>query len=138
MVLTIVTSIVLPDQPLEEHRDTNIFVVDWEVIHMNCRHFDVGQMAMELYLLWLREGITAGLWIMEGFIAVFHGLDEELAFRIAIHMGSYLICMAPLIPEWGTPEQLEDLVRIGRDILVHAWNKDGSWFGNSKLVCLFS
>ncbi|KEF57998.1 uncharacterized protein A1O9_05921 [Exophiala aquamarina CBS 119918] len=131
-------NIVLSDRPLEEHRETRIFVVDWEVIHMGGRHFDFGQMAVELYLLWLRKGITAGLWILEGLITAFHGLDEDLAFRVAIHMGSYLICMAPLTPEWGTPEQIEDLVRAGRDILFHAWNKDGVWFGNSELACLFT
>ena len=74
---------------------------------------------------------------MEGLVAEFDGLNEELSFRIAIHMGSYLICMAPLTPEWGTPEQLADLVCAGRDILVHAWKEDRSWFRKGKVACLF-
>lgn len=139
MDLTNATSIVLRDQPLEEHRDTDVFVVDWETVHLGCRHVDLGQMAVDVYLLWLTKGITGGRWIMEGLIAAFDGLDDEkLAFRTAIHMGSFLICMMPLTPEWGTPEQIEDLVRTGRDILVHAWNKDRAWFSNSELACLFS
>lgn len=133
------TSIVLSDQPFEEHRDTSIFIVDWEVMHMNRRHFDVAQMTVELYLLWLRKDITAALWIMEGLVAAFDGLDDqEFVFRVAMHMGSYMICMAPLTPEWGTPEELEGFVGVGRDILVHAWNKDRDWFVNTKLACLFS
>lgn len=107
---------------------------------MNCRHFDIGQMAVDLYLLWLSKGSKAGLWMMEGLLAEFDGLEnEQLTFRIAIRIGSFLVCMLPLTPDWETPEmKIEDFVRAGRDIIVHAWNKDRAWFENSELACLFS
>lgn len=106
---------------------------------MGCRHFDVGQMAVDLYLLWLSKGSRAGLWMMEGLLAEFDGLeDEQLAFRIAIRMGSFLICMMPLTPDWGTPAQIEGFLRVGRDIVVHAWNKDRAWFEKGELACLLS
>lgn len=105
---------------------------------MSPRHFDIGQMSMELYLMWLHKDMSAALWIMKGFIGALDGLSEELGFRVALHMGSYLVCMSPLMPDLGTPEQIEGFIRVGKDIMVHAWNKDKSWFLNSHLACLFN
>jgi hypothetical protein len=130
---------VLSDLPFQDQQETSIFIVDWEVIHMNAgRHFDLGQMAIDLYLLWYVKGIRAALWILEGLTSALKDLDEDLAFRTAIRMGSFLICMMPLMPEWGPPEKIEELIGIGRDIAVHAWNRDRAWFQDSELACLFS
>jgi hypothetical protein len=137
MVLTKATSTVLHENKAEEAATARLYIVDWETIHLNGRHFDIGQMAVELYLLWIRDGMTAGIWLMNGLVSAIDKLDEKLAYRVAMHMGSYLICMATFPPEWGDEEKIKGIVSHGRDMIVHAWNKDRVWFEQRELACLF-
>jgi hypothetical protein len=137
-VLTGGCSILLPDAPLGGSGEVEVFVIDWECVHLAPAHFDLGQLVGELYTLWFCKDIAAGLWIMEGIVAEIEGLNEKLAFRVAIHAGAHLICMTASRPEWGGPEKLQEVAREGRDIVVHAWKKDRAWFERSRLGVLFS
>ncbi|KAH6663975.1 kinase-like domain-containing protein [Plectosphaerella plurivora] len=133
-------NIVLPDKPLEAESDGPIFVVDWEIAQFGLPSFDLGQMIAELYALWLYRGNEAALVLMESFIDTYmqnSGLGEDFAFRAALQVGAHLVCITTGFPGWGTHEELEPVVRVGRDILIHAWRRDRAWFEGGKLQGLF-
>jgi hypothetical protein len=94
-------------------------------------------MIAEMYALWLYKSLKQGLWMMQGFTKGFGKDDEASAFRTAQQVGTHLLCVTTDDPSWGPPEEAEHVVRIGRDIIVHAWKKDRAWFENSELKCLF-
>lgn len=137
---TDINSIVLPDKPLEAESDVPIFVVDWEIAQFGLPSFDLGQMIAELYALWLYRSNEAALILMESFIDTYiqnSGLGEDFAFRAALQVGAHLVCITTGFPGWGTHEQLEAVVREGRDILIYAWRRDRAWFEGAKLQGLF-
>jgi hypothetical protein len=49
----------------------------------------------------------------------------------------HLICWGPAIQGWGTKEQVEKVVEIGRDFVVKGWQKDKPFFEETVLKCLF-
>jgi hypothetical protein len=93
-------------------------------------------MIAELYELYLYRGISAGLWLIEGFCAGYGLDDEAFAYRTAIHVGTHLICFGT-VPGWGTEDQVRGVIAKGRDIIVRAWRKDREWFVASALAPLF-
>lgn len=114
-----------------------MFVIDWEMAQMGVPSLDLGQMMAELYEIKLYKDITAGLWMLEGVVEGYGALSDDLAFRTAIQLGAHLVSFGTTVPGWGTPEQVEMVVRTGRDIIVHAWQKDRGWFKGGDLACLF-
>ncbi|EHA24337.1 hypothetical protein ASPNIDRAFT_39611 [Aspergillus niger ATCC 1015] len=120
--------VLIPKMALEQPYHLPIFIIDWELCHCGARALDLGQMFAELYLLKHFKDIDAATWIIQGFMKEYQGLDDETAFRVLIHVGVHFIAWAPLIPNWGTSQQVEDAVRLGRDIVTKAWEKDRSWF----------
>ena len=129
-------SILIPDEPIQEGKETPLLVIDWELCQVGQPGVDIGEMLAEMYALWRYKSITAGLWMMEGFAKGYAEGSEASVFRTAIQMGTHLLCVTTDV-SWGTPEQVEDVVRAGRDIIVHAWKKDRAWFEESGLGCLF-
>ncbi|PYH60674.1 uncharacterized protein BO96DRAFT_463077 [Aspergillus niger CBS 101883] len=121
-------NVLIPKMALEQPYHLPIFIIDWELCHCGARALDLGQMFAELYLLKHFKDIDAATWIIQGFMKEYQGLDDETAFRVLIHVGVHFIAWAPLIPNWGTSQQVEDAVRLGRDIVTKAWEKDRSWF----------
>lgn len=99
---------------------------------------DLGQMIAELYELRLFKSIDAGLWIIQGLVEAYGISDEDFAFRTAIQVGAHLVCFGTTVQGWGTPEQVESVVRTGRDLIVNAWKKERAWFESGDLACLFS
>lgn len=114
-----------------------MFIVDWEMSHIGSRALDLGQMIAELYETKLFKNVDGGLWIMQGFLEGYGALDDEMAFRTAIHVGVHLICWGSRVPGWGTQKQIEEVVKVGRDLIVHGWKKDKDWFAEGSLSCLF-
>lgn len=94
-------------------------------------------MIAELYELKLFKNIDAGTWVLQGFVAAYHPLSDEVAFRVAIHVGVHLICWGSRVPGWGTQEQIHEVVSTGRDIVVKGWERDREWFEGGVLRCLF-
>ena len=136
--LTFSASIILPDAPIQDDMDIIMFVIDWELTQLGVPSVDFGQMIAEMYALWLYKGITAGLWMMKGLVKGYGGVADEFAFRTLIQTGAHLLCTTTTFPGWGTPEQVEEVARVGRNIIVNAWKQDRSWFEKSDLVCLFN
>ncbi|KAI1384638.1 kinase-like domain-containing protein [Hypoxylon trugodes] len=130
-------NILLPSGPIQEGVDVPIFVIDWEMAQIGKRNLDVGQMIGELYQLKLYKDISAGLWMVQGFVDGYGAVSEEFAFRTAIQFGAHLVSFGTVVSGWGTPTQVENCARVGRDIIVYAWKKDRRWFEENDLGCLF-
>lgn len=94
-------------------------------------------MIAELYETKLFRAIDAGVWIIEGLLEGYGSLGDEIAFRTAIHVGVHLICFGCTVPGWGSQQQIEEVVKVGRNLVVQAWNKDRAWFERDSLSCLF-
>ncbi|KAK3900275.1 kinase-like domain-containing protein [Staphylotrichum tortipilum] len=131
-------NILLPDRPLgSEAGPTPVFVVDWEVFSLGLPALDLGQMIAEMYELSLYKGMDEGKWFIEGFAAGYGVVDDDFAFRVAMHAGAHLVVWGSSVPGWGSSEQVEQVVGVGRDIILHAWAKDRAWFEAGVLGCLF-
>ncbi|RAL04967.1 uncharacterized protein BO80DRAFT_490598 [Aspergillus ibericus CBS 121593] len=121
-------NVLISQTALEQPSHTPLFIIDWELCHCGPRALDLGQMFAELYMLKHFKHIETGAWIIQGFMEGYQSLDDEMAFRVLIHVGVHFIAWGPLIAGWGTPRQVEDVVRLGRDLITKAWEKDKSWF----------
>ncbi|KAL2813527.1 kinase-like domain-containing protein [Aspergillus granulosus] len=122
------------DQPLPV---TPLFITDWELAQVGSRALDLGQMIAELYMLKHFKDIDAGLWVIEGFAEGYQEISEEIAFRTLIHVGVHFIFWGSTVAGWGTPEQVRDLVRLGRDLITKAWEKDREAFKGEIWEALF-
>lgn len=74
--------------------------------------------------------------MITAFMASYGPTTLDTKFRIALHMGVHLIVFSG-VPGWGTPEQVEDSVKVGREIVRHAWERDEEWFRGGALNGVF-
>ena len=88
-------------------------------------------------MLKLFKNKDEGLWLIQGFAAGYGYIDDEFAYRVAIHVGVHLVCYGCRVPGWGTDEQIKEVVMTGRDLVVMGWQKNRAWFEHSDLACLF-
>lgn len=131
-------SVLLPDILLSDGKmPIKLFVIDWELSHISSLAFDLGQMFAELFELKHFKNIDAGVWLIEAFMEGYGTIDDDFAFRTAIHVGVHLICWGSRVQGWGTKEQVEKAVEIGRDFVVKGWGRDRPFFGGTALKCLF-
>lgn len=131
-------SVLLPDILLPDSEPPiKLFVIDWELSHISSLAFDLGQMFAELIELKHFKDINAGVWLIQSFMDGYGEIDIELAFRTAIHVGVHLICWGSRVQGWGTKEQVEKVVEVGRDFVVKGWKKDREFFEGTMLKCLF-
>ncbi|KAH8690031.1 kinase-like domain-containing protein [Talaromyces proteolyticus] len=107
--------------------DHTLFVVDWELSHLGLRALDLGQMLAELFEAKHFKDVDAAIWIMQALVESYGPLTREIAFRAAIHVGVHLVCWS-VVPGWGSREQIEEVVRIGREFVVNGWQRDAAWF----------
>lgn len=113
-----------------------MLVIDWEMAHMGVPNVDFGEMIAELYTIWLYKRIPAALWMMEAFVGAYGEVSQEHAFRTAVQVGAHIVCVTSTLG-WGTGEEVEKAVVVGKNIIVHAWEKDRSWFEEGDLACMF-
>ncbi|KAG6316025.1 hypothetical protein E4U44_000992 [Claviceps purpurea] len=129
-------NVLLPDAALQENPPTPVKIVDWEMAQLGIRAEDVGQLIAELWQLKLYKGIYAGIWIIEGFVAGYGTMDTAFGFRALLHVGAHMVCFGSRTANWGTRSQNEHIARIGRDVLLRAWEKDRQAFKGHDLHCL--
>lgn len=135
----LIQSTVLDRQQQRPSPTPTLFITDWELSHCGPQALDMGQMIGELYMLKHFKNLDAGLWIIQEFIEGYRpALTVDMAFRAAIHVGVHLIAWGSSVQGWGTEEQVEDVVKVGRDFVVKGWERDLAWFKKSALECLFS
>ncbi|KAI7766317.1 hypothetical protein LZL87_012555 [Fusarium oxysporum] len=99
---------------------------------------DHGGMLGEMYVLWKYKHIDSGLWILQGYPEGLGPQTEDAAWRVALQVGVHLLSFGTLASGWGTTEEVEDMARLARDIIVKAWTRDWSWFDKSDFACLFA
>ncbi|KAL4999276.1 kinase-like domain-containing protein [Aspergillus recurvatus] len=137
-------NVLIPKTPLEDQAaspttPTPLFITDWELAQRGTRALDLGQMIAELYMLKHYKDIDAGLWIIEGF-AEGYGYDhttQEMAFRTLIHVGVHFIFWGSKILGWGSQEQVRNLIELGRELVVRAWERDRTWVDGKSWEILF-
>ncbi|KAI1644676.1 kinase-like domain-containing protein [Daldinia loculata] len=137
-------NVLLPGNPslsAEHTSGAKLFIVDWEFAQFGHRAYDIGQMVGDIYErkhFFQTDGAVPAI---EGFIQGYGGLEDELAFRTAIHAGVQLIGWytrrAPTAPLQFPLEKVTDAMRIGRDWILKAWQKDRDYFQSSPLASLF-
>lgn len=130
-------SVLLPNVPIQEGMEIPIVVIDWEQAQLGVPALDHGEMIAELYSFWLYKKIDAGLWMVQGYVKGLGEQSEADALRIAIQVGVHLLSFST-IAGWGTPDQIEGVARLAREIIVNAWARDREWFETSELACLFA
>lgn len=119
-----------------------VFVVDWEVTTLGIPIRDVGQMIAELHMLSSFRNITAGEWVIEGFLEGYGKLaTEKEGFRTLIHIGAHLVVIGGTVagwPEEGKDEHVERerVVKFGRDMIVRGWEEDRGWFEENCAVLI--
>lgn len=136
-VLTCLLSVLIPKVAIGDQLDTTLFVIDWELSQIGSRALDLGQMIAELYETELFKKKEAGVWIIEGFLEGYGKISDDMAFRTAIHVGVHLVCWGSRVPGWGSKDQVEEVVKIGNDLIIQGWTKNNGWFKDHALGCLF-
>jgi hypothetical protein len=134
-------SILLPGNHAQESGQKTLFVIDWEACQLGSPAQDLGQMIAEMWKVSLCRGIDSGRWLIRGFMDGYGALEDKLAFRTAIAVGTHLISFAPFgndKGQWGSPEMVESSVRVGKAVIVNAWNENRVWFEDDDLGYLFS
>ncbi|RDW70749.1 phosphotransferase family protein [Aspergillus mulundensis] len=124
-------NVLIPKTTLEDPLPaTPLFITDWELAQRGPYALDLGQMIAELYMLKHYKDIDSGLWAIEGFVEGYGhvNITEEMAFRTLIHAGAHFIFFGSTTPGWGTAEQVKELVRLGRELVVRGWEKEKDWF----------
>lgn len=156
----------LPLPPPESAAETlgegcvgDIVVIDWELAHFSTRAADVAQLLAELFLLSHFRGLRCAADVMAAFLEGYGweggegGRDREMAFRVAVAMGTHLVVFAPQTRGWdeewdargveGGDEKgakMRECVTFGRDVICHSWGqgRDAGWFSGGVLERLFS
>ncbi|CAH0033906.1 unnamed protein product [Clonostachys rhizophaga] len=108
----------------QRRNNVTLFVVDWEMVHLNVPHVDFGLMVAGFYYFWLFKSMPAGRWMMESMVEACGPLTEEFAFRTAIQVGAHLVCVITDLNRVPT-DQLEKAAATGKEILVHAGRRIG-------------
>ncbi|KAH7342671.1 kinase-like domain-containing protein [Rhexocercosporidium sp. MPI-PUGE-AT-0058] len=131
-------NVLLPNGPIPDSTDPmTVFIIDWELSQVSSPAFDLGQMFAELFELKHFKNIDAGIWLIEAFMQGYGNIDEKMAFKTAIHVGTHLLCFGSVVQGWGTDEQVEDVVRVGGEWIVKGWEGDRKFFEGGPLGSLF-
>lgn len=132
-------SVLLPNAafPQIETEPLKLFIIDWELSHIGSIAFDLGQMFAELFELKYFKDIDAGTWLIKAFMQGYGPISQDLAFMTTVHFGAHLICWGSSVQGWGTKEQVEKVVEIGRDHVTKGWTRERQWFVGGPLDCLF-
>ncbi|KAF4500456.1 phosphotransferase enzyme family [Fusarium agapanthi] len=131
-------NILLKDANLEPASLRTLYVIDWENSQVGVPCLDHGGMLGEMYVLWKYKHIEAGLWMLQGYAEGLGPRTEDATWRLALQAGVHLLSFGTLAAGWGTTEEVEDMARLARDVIVRAWARDRSWFTKSDFACLFA
>jgi hypothetical protein len=88
----------------------------------------------------VREAESAA-WLIEPFMKGYGKVEDDVAFKAAIHVGAHLVCWITRGPPTRPPgikERGESLLSIGRDFIIKGWEKDRNFFEGTVLSPLFA
>lgn len=89
---------------------------------------DIGQMAAELYQLVIYKGHSAGAWVLEGLMEGYGPVNDGFFLRAALHVGAHLVSFGTTVEGWGDKDKVEEVARLGGEIIERAWRKETDWF----------
>ncbi|GKZ33665.1 hypothetical protein AbraIFM66950_003694 [Aspergillus brasiliensis] len=116
----------------------SLSIIDWEVSQLGSVAIDLGQMLAELYLLTHFQSVTVASGMILPFMVGYGSLKDEMAFRVALEFGMHLV----LWPCRGSSIRddllVENCVCLGKDMIVHAEEKDKLWFRGGVLDSIFN
>jgi aminoglycoside phosphotransferase (APT) family kinase protein len=123
-------------------RPNELFIIDWEFAQFGHRSCDLGQIVGDLYERKIYSNLDIAISTMEGVIAGYGALSDEMAFRTAIYVGVHLISWYNRRPRKGprvaTTEEIVAGLTVGRDFMVKGWERDSKFFLGSALASLFA
>ncbi|KAF7934315.1 uncharacterized protein EAE97_008675 [Botrytis byssoidea] len=120
-------NVLLPDTLLYPSTPAAIFITDHELSHLSTPIFDLAQMCAELYMLTFFKSIPAGKELLIAFIKGYGLIEEDKRWRMLIYIGCHLICWGSRTAGWGSMEQVEACVELGRDLVVNGWERNREW-----------
>jgi hypothetical protein len=96
----------------------------------------------DLYERKVYNNVDNGMPVMAGVIEGYGKLSDEMAFRVAMHVGVHLINWHSRRPQQGpwvaSPESILSGLSLGRDFILKAWVKDRRYFKGTPLANLFT
>ncbi|KAB8297164.1 hypothetical protein EYC80_002545 [Monilinia laxa] len=120
-------NVLLPSAMLSPNTPALIFITDHELSHLASPVFDLAQMCAELFMLTYFKSIPAGKQILTAFLEGYGPIDEDKRWKMMIYIGCHLVGWGPRVAGWGTTEQVEGCVKLGRDLVVGGWRRDRHW-----------
>ncbi|KAL3260599.1 hypothetical protein ABHI18_004441 [Aspergillus niger] len=131
-------NVLISDGSLSVGRRTlSLSIIDWEVSHLGSVAIDLGQMLAELYVLTHFHSVTVASGMITQFIIGYGQLKDELAFRVALEFGVNLVLWPCREPSIRDEPLTERCVHLGKDMIVHAEEKDKLWFRDGVLDSIF-
>ncbi|TQV95329.1 hypothetical protein V2A60_009637 [Cordyceps javanica] len=122
--------------------DKRLAIIDWESCQFGPRAFDIGGMIGDMCERNHFKGVRAALSAMEGFIAGYGPVSDTVAFRVAMHVGVFLITwFNRRAPGSALPAPLQvarEAMALGVQLIVRGWKKDKLWLKASILASLFT
>lgn len=64
-------------------------------------------------------------------------LEGDMNWKVVVYVGVHLICWGSRVQGWGTKEQVDGIVGVGRDWVVKGVERDRAFFETGPLGCLF-
>ncbi|KAF5636691.1 carboxypeptidase [Fusarium tjaetaba] len=120
---------------------TDIIFIDWEMCQFSHRAYDLGHMIGDLYEAYHFHDSDIALTMITGFIDGYGGVNNEMAFRTAIHTGVQLLGWynrrAPSDAVKGTEEQILNAANISTNLIIKGWEQERQWFQSTPLALLF-
>ena len=121
---------------------SDMAVIDWEFAQFGCWAYDVGQMIGDLYERHHYDNLEHTMSMTKQFAQGYGCVSDDMAFRVAIHAGVQVLGWyrrrAPGAPLPGSQSLIEDMVRLGTDLVVKGWTRDRAWFEDGPLAPLFT
>ncbi|KAG5745915.1 hypothetical protein H9Q72_013587 [Fusarium xylarioides] len=120
---------------------TDIIFIDWEMCQFSHRAYDLGHMIGDLYEAYHFHDSGVALSMIRGFIDGYGKVDDEMAFRTAVHTGVQLLGWynrrAPSDAVKGTEEQISSAAKISTNLIINGWEREKQWFQGTSLAHLF-
>ncbi|KAH7147841.1 kinase-like domain-containing protein [Fusarium sp. MPI-SDFR-AT-0072] len=127
--------------PIGRDTATDIVFIDWEMCQFGHRAYDLGHMIGDLYEAYHFHSSDIALTMIRGFMDGYGKIDDDMAFRTAIHAGVQFLGWynrrAPSDTVKGTEEQISSAAKISTNFIVKGWERERQWFQGTPLAPLF-
>jgi len=130
-------SILISNSVASTGQDILISPIDWEVYHLGCIEFDLGQFLGDLYTHEYFKSVGSCTALLQGFVDGYKPLSKKQLASVAVYTGIQLLAWAPVVAAPITREQEEQLVSYGRDLILKGKKEDWGWLENSYIRPIF-